>query len=150
KEPFQPHLISTGKGRTTCAYFMPGDTTILFASTHHANSACPHFEPVPGKYLWPIFNDYEIYVSDLLGNIISQLTNNNFYDAEATVSPTGDKIVFTSNRSGELELYICDIDGSNLLQLTDEPGYDGGAFFSPDGKQIVVSASIPAKKSEQP
>jgi TolB protein len=149
EEKFNPQLISTGKGRATCAYFLPGDTLILFASTHQADASCPHFESVPGKYLWPIFNDYEIYVSNLNGNIKKQLTNNNFYDAEATVSPRGDKIVFTSNRSGDLELYVCDIDGSNVQQITDELGYDGGAFFSPNGKQIVFRASRPAKQSPE-
>jgi Tol biopolymer transport system component len=144
---FNPQRISTGTGRTTCAFFMPGDSLILFSSTHHANASCPHFQSIPGKYLWPVFNDYEIYVADLKGNIKRRLTNNNYYDAEATVSPRGDKIVFTSNRSGDLELYICDIDGSNVRQITHELGYDGGAFFSPDGNQIVFRASRPLKKS---
>ena len=52
----KPKMISTGKGRTTCSYFMPGDTTILYASTHLGGDECP---PVPekredGKYIWPI------------------------------------------------------------------------------------------------
>src|SRR5688500_5472442 len=36
-----PQMISSGFGRTTCSYFMPGDTTILFASTHKADKNCP-------------------------------------------------------------------------------------------------------------
>ncbi len=145
----RPEMISTGLGRTTCAYFMPGDSTVIYASTHLGNDNCP---PVPerrtdGKYLWPIYPDYDIFITDLKGNITKQLTFEPGYDAEATVSPQGDKIVFTSDRSGDLELYTMDIDGSNVRQITDQLGYDGGAFFSPDGNKLVFRASRP--KSEE-
>jgi len=140
----QPTMVSTGKGRTTCSYFMPGDTTILYASTHLADPECPETpRVVNGKYVWPIYEGYDIFVADLEGNIVRQLTNAPGYDAEATVSPDGRKIVFTSTRSGDLELYTMDIDGSNLQQVTDGLGYDGGAFFSPDSKQLVFRASRP-------
>lgn len=146
-----PKMVSTGLGRTTCSYFMPGDTTIVFASTHLGNGSCPH---VPerredGKYVWPIYDTYNIYVADLMGNIIDTLTNRLGYDAEATVSPNGDKIVFTSDRSGDLELYTMDIDGRNVKQITFELGYDGGAFFSPDGSQLVFRSSRPKTPEEQ-
>jgi TolB protein len=146
----RPQMVSTGKGRTTCAYFMPGDSTILYASTHLGGDDCPeepHRSPT-GKYVWPIYNTYDIFVADLNGNILSQLTNHSSYDAEATVSPNGDKIVFTSDRSGDLELYVMDIDGSNVVQVTDELGYDGGAFFSPDGSKLVFRASRPQSDEE--
>lgn len=136
------HLVSTGKGRTTCSFFLPGDTTVLYASTHLKIDSCPA-EPkhVHGKYLWPIYPEYEIYIANLKGNIVRQLTNNNYYDAEAVVSPKGDKILFTSDRSGDIELYTMNLDGSNVKQITHELGYDGGANFSPDGSQIIWRAS---------
>jgi TolB protein len=139
----KPAMISNGKGRTTCSYFMPGDTTILFASTHLGGEDCPPDpERVPGgKYLWPIFPTYDIFVADLKGNILKQLTTESGYDAEATVSPKGDKIVFTSTRGGDLDLYTMNIDGSEVKQITFDLGYDGGAFFSPDGSKIVFRAS---------
>ncbi len=137
-------LLSTGKGRTTCAYFMPGDTTILYASTHLGSDDCPEFERKPEDgYVWPLFPDFDIFEADLEGNIVRQLTKEPGYDAEATVSPDGKKIVFTSTRSGDLELYTMDIDGSNVKQVTSGLGYDGGAFFSPDSKQLVFRASRP-------
>jgi WD40 repeat protein len=144
-----PKMISTGMGRTTCSYFMPGDTAILFASTHAGDHACPHVPPPreDHKYVWSIYEDYDIYISDLKGNIIDTLTHEPGYDAEATVSPKGDKIVFTSLRSGDLELYTMNTDGSNIKQITDELGYDGGAFFSQDGSMLVFRASRP--KSEE-
>ncbi len=140
----KPQLISTGLGRTTCSYFLPGGKSILYASTHDGNAACIHTPRViNGKYVWGVYDSYDIYVANLYGKVIKQLTNTKGYDAEATVSPDGKKIVFTSVRSGDLELYTMNIDGSNVKQITNELGYDGGAFFSPDGKQIVFRASRP-------
>src|SRR5262249_7103709 len=34
EQPFEPKLVSTGKGRTTCSYFFPAGDRILFSSTH--------------------------------------------------------------------------------------------------------------------
>ena len=139
----KPTLISSGQGRTTCSFFMPGNKTILYASTHLGGKDCPKdVERTPGgKYLWPIYDSYDIFVADLSGKIVKQLTKESGYDAEATVSPKGDKIVFTSTRNGDLDLYTMDINGKNVKQITHEIGYDGGAFFSPDGKKIVFRAS---------
>ena len=147
---YKPPRISTGKGRTTCSFFMPKNKTILYASTHERDDKCPITGDLRkgGKYLWPVFDSYEIYVADLKGNILKNLTNAPGYDAEATVSPKGDKIVFTSMRSGDLELWTMDIDGKNPKQITNELGYDGGAFFSPDGKKLVFRASRPKTPEE--
>lgn len=144
-----PRRISMA-GRTTCSYFMPGDTTVLFASTHLHDAGCPK---VPerrsdGKYLWPIYDSFDIYEADLEGTIIRKLTDTPGYDAEATLSPKGDLIVFTSMRDGDLELYTMKIDGSDVRRVTNLPGYDGGAFFSPDGTQLVWRASRPGTPEE--
>jgi len=140
----KPPMVSTGMGRTTCAYFLPDNTHFVYGSTHLADSDCPE---VPlrknGKYVWPVYDSFDIFVADLDGNITAQLTNEPGYDAEATVSPIGDKIVFTSTRSGDLELYTMNLDGSGVKQITNELGYDGGAFFSPDGTKLIFRASRP-------
>jgi Tol biopolymer transport system component len=145
-----PQLLSTGKGRTTCSYFLPGNKSIVYASTHLGDENCP---PNPerrtdGKYVWPIYESFDIFTADLEGNIISQLTDTPGYDAEPTVSPKGDKIVFTSLRTGDLELYTMDLDGSNVNQVTDGLGYDGGAFFSPDGTKLLFRSSRPKTDEE--
>lgn len=143
-------MISTGKGRTTCSYFLPGDTSVVYASTHLGDEACPEVpERGQGRYVWPIYKDYDIFVTNLDGKITKQLTDAPGYDAEATVSPNGDKIVFTSTRSGDLELWVMNIDGSDQKQITDELGYDGGAFFSPDGSKIIFRASRPKTEEDQ-
>ena len=137
-------LVSTGKGRTTCSYYMPDGKHILYASTHASDHACPAPpKPIEGKYLWAIYPEFDIYIADLKGNITKQLTNTPGYDAEAVVSPDGKKIAFTSIRSGDLEIYTMDIDGSNLKQITFGLGYDGGCFFSHDSKKIVFRSSRP-------
>ncbi|WP_227658746.1 oligogalacturonate lyase family protein [Flavobacterium haoranii] len=123
---------------------MPDGKHILYASTHEGGHACPAPpKSTDGKYLWAVYPEFDIYVADLNGKVVKQLTNSPGYDAEAVVSPDGKKIVFTSTRSGDLELWIMDIDGSNLKQLTDRLGYDGGAFFSHDSKKLVFRSSRP-------
>ncbi|MEP3210904.1 MAG: hypothetical protein ABJN95_17080 [Maribacter sp.] len=148
-EDQKPPMISTGMGRTTCAYFLPDNKHFVYGSTHLADKECPE---VPlrknGNYVWPVYDSFDIFVADLDGNITAQLTDEKGYDAEATVSPKGDKIVFTSDRSGDLELYTMNLDGSDVKQITDELGYDGGAFFSPDGTKLIFRASRPKTAAE--
>ncbi len=130
-------LISTGKGRTTCGYFLPGDKEVLFSSTHHLRETCPPLPDYSRGYVWQVSPEYDIFIVNVDGSNLRQLTTTPRYDAEATVSPLGDKIVFTSLRNGDLDLYSMNLDGSDLRQLTHELGYDGGAFYSWDGKRIV-------------
>jgi Tol biopolymer transport system component len=141
-------LVSTGKGRTTCGYFFPGDQKILYASTHGHADQCP---PRPDKskgYVWGVFNDYDIYASNADGSEPKVLSASPGYDAEATISPKGDKIVFTSTRDGDLELYTMNLDGSGVKRITHSLGYDGGAFFSWTGKQIVYRGYHPTDSAE--
>ena len=150
KKDYKPKTISTLKGRTTCSYFMPDGKHVLYASTHLGGDKCPEAGDLRagGKYLWPVFSTFDIFVADMKGKITKQLTNTAGYDAEAVLSPKGDKILFTSDRSGDLELWTMNIDGSNQTQITFDLGYDGGGFFSPDGKKIVFRASRPKTEAE--
>lgn len=141
-------LASSGKGRTTCSYFLPGDQRILYASTHAAADDCLP-EPDRSKgYVWKLYPEFDIYTASAGGGDVQPLITGPGYDAEATVSPLGDKIVFTSTRDGDPELYVADIDGKNQKRLTTTKGYDGGAFFSPDGKRIVYRANHPEGDDE--
>ena len=150
-EKFEPKLISTGTGRTTCAYFYPDGKSVLYASTHLAGNECP---PIPdrkkygNKYIWPIYESMDIFQADVTGKIIKQLTTAKGYDAEATISPKGDKMVFTSMRDGDLDLYMMDLKGKNVKRITNLLGYDGGAWFSPDGTKIIWRASRPTTEAE--
>ena len=144
--PFEFKLVSTGKGRTTCAFFTKDNQHIIYASTHLASSDCP---PVPdrakygNKYIWPLYRGYDIFKADLNGKIIKQLTSSPFYDAEATLSPDGKKMIYTSTKDGDIELFIMELKSGKEKRITNELGYDGGAWFSPDGKKIIWRASRP-------
>ena len=142
-------MVSTGFGRTTCSYFLPGDTAIIYASTHLADKNCP---PPPDRskgYVWKLYETFDIFMAKPDGSNLKQITNASGYDAEATVSPIGDKIVFTSTRDGDPEIYVMNIDGSNQKRLTHAKGYDGGPYFSLDGKKIVFRASRPKTDEEE-
>jgi len=142
-------MISTGEGRTTCSYFYPDGDQILYSSTHHHDASCPPNPDFSMGYVWPVYETYDVFVANADGSDLRQLTTEDGYDAEATFSPVGDRIVFTSARNGDLDLYAMDPDGSNVVQLTDRIGYDGGAFYSPDGSQIIWRAHYPEAGPEQ-
>jgi Tol biopolymer transport system component len=135
--------VSGGTGKTTCGYFIDGGRRIIYASTHAADSACPP-RPDPSRgYVWRL-DPFDLFTANPDGSDRDRLTRFGVYTAEATASPDGKTIVFTSLKDNDLEIYTMRVDGSNLRRLTTTPGYDGGAFFSPDGKQIVYRAWHPS------
>jgi Tol biopolymer transport system component len=141
--PKQIERVSSGKGVTTCSYFMPGNDRILYSSTHLASPECPPRPDHSKGYVWPLHADYDILLAKRDGSDVTKLTDSPRYDAEATVCAKDGSIVFTSLRDGDLELYRMDADGKNVVRLTNTPGYDGGAFFSADCSKIVWRASRP-------
>lgn len=150
-EEFKYTMVSTGKGRTTCAYFTSDNSHIVYASTHEGADTCP--PPVDrskygNRYIWPVYESYDIYMADLDGKIKKKLTTTPGYDAEATISPDGNTMIFTSTRNGDLDLYLMDLRSGETRQITTALGYDGGAWFSRDGKKIVWRASRPKTDAE--
>ena len=152
--PATPVRISTGRGRTTCSWFSPDGTRLLFASSH----LDPHLDATESaaraqaeedrktgrrrRYQWDFDPHSDIFVATLEpaageGGGFVQLTNEPGYDAECSYSPDGSTILFVSDRDGDPDIYVMDADGRNVRQLTNEPGYDGGPFFSPDGRWIA-------------
>ncbi len=156
--------LSTGIGKTTCAWVHPENKKVMFASTHldpeaRAKQEEEFAEREKGgrRYSWSFDDQYEIFERSIDGsNEMVNLTNTLGYDAEGSYSPDGREILFASNRhaygadlSNEeqeklekdasyfMDLYIMNADGSNVRRLTDTPGYDGGPFFSADGENIV-------------
>jgi TolB protein len=140
-------LVSTGRGRTTCAHYTPDGKAIVYASTHLGGADCP---PVPGReqgYVWPIYDTYDIFRVNADGSGLTQLTKTPGYDAEATIAKDG-RIVFTSVRDGDMEIYSMNGDGSDVRRLTNLPGPDGGPFFSADGSKIVFRGRHPEPGAE--
>ena len=139
-------LVSTGRGRTTCAFFFPDGARLLYASTHGAGAECP---PPPDRsrgYVWPLY-DYDLHACAVDGTDLRPLVVSPGYNAEGTIAPDG-RIVFTSTRDGDLDLYVATADGGLVQRLTDRPGYDGGPFFSWDGRHIVWRAWHPGDGAE--
>ena len=147
-KPAMPKMVSSGKGRTTCSYIFPDGKKILYSSTQAASLSCPPKPDYSQGYVWPIYATYDIYTANLDGSNAHRLTTTPGYDAEATITRDGKKIVFTSMRNGDLDIYTMDADGSNVKQLTHELGYDGGPFWSYDGKKIVYRAEHPKTPEE--
>lgn len=139
--------ITPSGARTTCAFFFPHRDRVVYASTLAMGDSCPTPPSMRQGYVWGLY-DYDIYTADRDGGNVQKLFSSPVYDAEATISNDGSKIVFTSARDGDLDIYVMDADGSNVKKLTDEPGYDGGPFFSADGKQIVYRAYHPTDPQE--
>ena len=158
------HRVSPGIGKTTCGFFRPGADEVLFASTHHDPEARAKMKAEldfrasgqQRRYAWDYDDEMEVWSAHRDGSHLKRLTNSKGYDAEASYSPDGKLIVFSSNRhayseklskqdqtrlaldkSFFCELYLMNADGSNLRRLTRTPGYDGGPFFSPDGQRIL-------------
>jgi TolB protein len=150
-EKFAYKLISNGKGRTTCPFFTKDGKHIIYASTHLSSDTCP---PIPdrskygNKYIWPLYEGYDIFMADLNGKIVKQLTHAKGYDAEGTLSPDGKKMIYTSDKDGDIDLYIMDLKTGKEKRMTNTLGYDGGAWFSPDGKKIIWRASRPKTDAE--
>lgn len=140
-------LVSTGMGATTCGYFFPGDRRVLYSSTHAAGPNCPPKPKRDGAYRWAL-DDYDVYAVRIDGQEMQKLTATPGYDAEATISPDGKTIVWTSVKDGDLDIYAMNLDGTKVRRLTNDVGYDGGAFFSPDSKRIVYRASHPSDPAE--
>ena len=139
-----PHRVSTGKGRTTCGYFLRDNKHILYASTHEGGDACPPSADRSKGYVWAVYSTYDIYLATDAGKILKKLATAPGYDAEATVNFKTGKIVYTSMSSGDLDLWTMNSDGSHKRQITHTLGYDGGPVFSRDGKKIVWRANHPS------
>jgi Tol biopolymer transport system component len=137
------HMVSTGKGRTTCGYFLPDGKHILYASTHLAGDACPPPVDRSKGYLWAVYPSYDIFASNDDGSQLKRLTEASGYDAEATVNWRTKKIIYTSLSSGDLDLWTMSLDGSHKRQITTTFGYDGGPVFSRDGTKIAWRANHP-------
>ncbi len=142
-------MVSTGRGVTTCGYFLADGKSIVYASTHLAGAGCPPRPDRSKGYVWPVHAGYDIFVTDLDGTEEPRrLTDANGYDAEATVNWKTGRIVYTSVASGDLDLWSMEPDGSDKTRLTRGLGYDGGAFFSRDGSRLVMRANHPTPGAE--
>jgi len=134
--------VSPGGGACTCGFFRPDGSGIIYASSYlNPDMPNPNFYRRSGStYTWDMPGGMDIIAAAPDGSNPRQLTTEKGYDAEASYSPDGRQIVFTSDRDGDPDLYIMNADGSGVRRLTNHPGYDGGPFFSPDGTRVIFRA----------
>jgi Tol biopolymer transport system component len=142
-------MVSTGKGVTTCGYFLADSRHFVYASTHEAGDACPAPADRSKGYVWAVYPGFDIYLADETGKIEKKLTDAPGYDAEATVNWRRNEIVYTSMASGDLDLWSMQPDGSGKKRLTSTEGYDGGAVFSRDGSKMVWRAFHPSTPEQR-
>jgi Tol biopolymer transport system component len=123
------------QGADACAYYFPDGQRLIWTSTKD------HLELSEGaNYSDP--NNYpqgaELYVSDLDGSNVERLTNNEYYDAEVSVSPDGKWILFSRQIDGQVDLWRMRSDGTEEKQITRTPDeQEGGSFFMPDSETIL-------------
>ncbi|MCX7825687.1 MAG: M28 family peptidase, partial [Verrucomicrobiae bacterium] len=149
--------VSPGIGKTTCANWRADGKRVLFASTHLDPDALKkqreeiEFQKKGAKrrYQWDFDEWYDVFDCRPDGTDLRRLTDAKGYDAEASYSPEGKRIVFCSSRDGDREIYVMDADGNNQRRVTHDPGYDGGPFFSPDGRWIVYRHFTPDEKTAE-
>jgi len=140
-----PHMVSTGKGACTCAFFRPDGKKIIFASSHSAPDDtkihAPGYQRGTNTYSWEFTPYMNIYEANPDGSELKALTTGSAYSAECAYAADGSRIVFASNRSGHMNLYTMRADGSDVQQVTHTTYvYNGGPFFAPDMSKIIYRA----------
>src|SRR5690606_31686938 len=98
------------------------------------------------RYNWDFDPHMDLFVTDLDGMLLRQLTDAPGYDAEGAYSSDGKQIAFCSDRDGDPDIYMLDVASGDVRQVTNAPGYDGGPFLSPDGEWIIYRSD--RKKAE--
>ncbi len=85
--------------------------------------------------------DLDVFIANTDGADPQPLVSHLALDYNATFSPDGKWIAFTSHRDGHADVYRIHPDGSGLERLTDHPAFDDAATFSPDGQRIAFVSS---------
>jgi TolB protein len=82
----------------------------------------------------------DIWVINVDGTGLTNLTQSPSGEARPDFAPSGQRIAFQSNRSGNPEIWTMNIDGSNVVQVTNHPARDETPNWSPDGRRIVFQS----------
>ena len=69
-----------------------------------------------------------------------QMTAGGFRDLDPVISPDGNKLAFSSNRTGNFDIYVFDYKTSGTYQLTESPKDDRYPAWSPDSKRVLFTS----------
>ena len=125
------------RGQDACSYFFPDNKRLVWTSTKD------NMDMPIGN--WSDSTEYpqgaELYTSDLQGNDVKRLTDNEYYEAEVSVSPNGEWVVFGRQIDGKMDLWRMRPDGSDEQQITFTDDWQEGApFYFPDNETILMRA----------
>src|SRR6266540_4197172 len=147
--------VSSGKGATTCSYFLPGDQDVIFASTHLGGDACPPKPDHSQGYVWALHDSYDIFRAKADGGA--------FFNADCT------KIVWRASRPKpgaeadeykrllakrlvkptKLEIYTANADGSDPVQITYLDAASFAPFWHPSQKRVLFSSNYGDPKGRE-
>ncbi len=125
------------RGQDACSYFLPDGKRLAYTSTRD------NMDMPIGN--WSSSTDYpqgaELYIADLDGGNVVRLTDNEYYEAEVSISPDGEWVVFGRQIDGKMDLWRMRVDGSDEEQLTFTDDWQEGApFYFNDSKTILTRA----------
>lgn len=125
------------RGQDGCSYFFPDQKRVVWTSTRDnldmpvGSWSDPHNYP----------QGAELYSSDLDGANVTRLTNNEYYEAEVSVSPNGEWIAFGRQIDGNMDIWVMKSDGSAEYRVTrTEDWHEGAPFFMQDNEHIIFRA----------
>ncbi len=125
------------RGHDACSYFFPNGERLLYTSTRDNLDLPPGNWSDPRNYP----NGAELYSCDLDGSNVVRLTNNQYYEAEASISPDGEWLLFGRQIDGKTDLWRMRPDGTEEFQITHTDNWqEGGSFYMPDNETILLRA----------
>lgn len=141
----QLYLHDVQKQTIVLAKQYEGDPSQVKKMAHRfANEVMKHYTGFPGVFGTQIsFSSRvgrfkELFVMEMDGSNIRQLTNDKGLALSSAWDPTGSRLVYTSFRNRVPDLFLIDVGSKNVRQLTRTADLEVGAHFL-NAEQIVFS-----------
>jgi serine/threonine protein kinase len=113
-------------------------------------TAIPSAAPTNGNLI--AFNsrmggNSDIYIVDINGNNLNQLTTSSAHDLYPSWSPNGTQLVYQTNEGGDQEVAIIGISGGSAYNITNNGCNDWGPVWSPDGDWIAFYSDCDGERN---
>lgn len=83
----------------------------------------------------------DIYIIDINGKNLVNLTNHPSDDSSPSWSPDGRAFAYVSNRDGNPEIYVMDVNTKESRRLTNHRATDVDPAWSPDGRWVAFASN---------